>query len=261
MILRKIEKLFYYIIKLFKYEKNYFKTKQDEIFLRNKLNRNLGVKIYKKLVDENNDLESKPTSEHKYIFSALSECKNYNIKKILEIGTFDGKNALLLSKLFPDSKIQTIDLPKETEQFRNTYNRDNKEYLQKFVKSRNHLLANANNIELIEINSINLVNKKKELYDLIWIDGAHGSPVVVIDIINALRLSNSDGLIFCDDVHIKPLVKQDPDYYSNASFETIKALREEKLIEYDLFLKRVAISYNYYPKGRKFIAVIKKLST
>ena len=50
-------------------------------------------------------------SEHQYIFSALSQNNNFNFNKILEIGSYDGKNALLLSKLFPNSKIKTLDLP------------------------------------------------------------------------------------------------------------------------------------------------------
>ena len=103
-----------------------------------------------------------------------------------------------------------------------------------------------------------MVNEKKK-FDLIWIDGAHGSPVVVIDIINSLRLSNLNSWIFCDDVYVKTLKKQDSNYFSNASFETLNVLREEKLIEFDLFFKRVKNIYNYYPKEKKFIALIKKI--
>ena len=110
---------------------------------------------------------------------------------------------------------------------------------------------------MIETNSINLI-KEEQPFDLIWIDGAHGAPIVIFDIINALRLCNPKGLIFCDDVYVKPLQKQDANYYSNASFETLKVLESEKLIHYDLFLKRIENKYNYYPKDKKFIALIKK---
>ena len=93
-------------------------------------------------------------SEHQYIFSALSQNKNFTFNRILEIGTYDGKNALLLSKLFPKSKIKTLDLPFNTNQFMNTYKRNNYETLNKFVKSRNELLANVKNIELLEITQL-----------------------------------------------------------------------------------------------------------
>ena len=39
------------------------------------------------------------------------------------------------------------------------------------------------------MNSLELINHERT-YDLIWIDGAHGYPMVCIDIINSLRLSD-----------------------------------------------------------------------
>ena len=257
MIVRKIEKLLFLILNLLKNKKNFFKKEQEKIFTRNGLNRDLGKKIYEELLNKNKKINSEMISEHQYIFSALSQNENFTFNRILEIGTYDGKNALLLSKLFPKSKIKTLDLPSNTNQFMNTYKRNNYETLNKFVKSRNELLANVRNIELLEISSINLI-KEEQPFDLIWIDGAHGAPIVIIDIINALRLCSSKGLILCDDVYVKPLQKQDANYYSNASFETLKVLESEKLINYDLFLKRVENKYNYYPKDKKFIAFIKK---
>lgn len=259
MIKRKIEKLLYFIYGFIKYEKNFFEIAQKKIFDQNNLDRNKGIKIFRELINQNKALKSDMNSEHQIIFAALSNNKNYKIENILEIGTYDGKNALLLSKLFPNAKIQTIDLPHETKQFKATYNRKKKEDLEKFVNDRNQLIENQKNIQLIETNSINLVNEKKK-FDLIWVDGAHGSPVVVIDIINSLRLSSLNSLILCDDIHVKTLKKQDPNYFSNASFETLNVLKDEKLIEFDLFFKRVANNYNYYPVEKKFIALIKKTS-
>ena len=63
------------------------------------------------------------SSEHEVLFSSLSLNYNNNIKKILEIGTFDGKNSYLLSLLFKNSKIDTIDLEKNDINFKNSYNR------------------------------------------------------------------------------------------------------------------------------------------
>ena len=44
------------------------------------------------------------SSEHEVFFSSLSLNKSNSINEILEIGTFDGFNALLLSKLFKKKK-------------------------------------------------------------------------------------------------------------------------------------------------------------
>ena len=61
-------------------------------------------------------------SEHLIIFTAIS-LKNHNIKNILEIGTYDGKTSTILSKLFPFSKVTTIDLNDDDPMFVNTYSR------------------------------------------------------------------------------------------------------------------------------------------
>ena len=48
-------------------------------------------------------------------------------------------------------------------------------------------------------------------------------------------------------------------YYSNATIETIKLLASEKIVSYDLFLKRIENKYNYLPQEQKFIGLIKFL--
>ena len=65
------------------------------------------------------------------------------------------------------------------------------------------IIAEENkNINFSPVNSLKLLNYKKK-YDLIWIDGAHGYPVVCIDIINSLHILKENGLILCDDVYLK----------------------------------------------------------
>ena len=61
-------------------------------------------------------------SEHLLLFSAISE-KLTKIK-ILEIGTYDGNNVKILSKLFPQSSITTIDLDENDKNYQ-SYERDN----------------------------------------------------------------------------------------------------------------------------------------
>ena len=124
------------------------------------------------------------SSEHEVIFSSLSLSKK-SFTDILEIGTFDGFNSLLLSNLFPNSNIDTIDLPEIDNKFTNFYNRKNN--ISKFIQDRNIILSKNKNINFSALNSLKLLNFKKK-YDLIWIDGAHGYPVVCIDIINSLHI-------------------------------------------------------------------------
>ena len=49
-------------------------------------------------------------SEHLILISSIS-VSHANIKRVLEIGTHDGRTALILSRLFPDAEIVSIDLP------------------------------------------------------------------------------------------------------------------------------------------------------
>jgi len=123
------------------------------------------------------------TRSYQYIlFASLS--KKYNIKKILEIGTYDGENSYVLSKIFNKAKIDTIDLPEKdiTEgSFGNTIDAIG---LKKHISNRNKNLL-ANNINFIESNSFflpSLDNKKfKDDYDLVFVDGNHLFPEVSWD--------------------------------------------------------------------------------
>ena len=194
------------------------------------------------------------SSEHEIFFSSLS-CKFENkFKKILEIGTFDANNCFLLSQIFKNSEIHTIDLESYSEDFKNTYGRIDK--IKKFEDSRNSNLKKSKNIKFFEMNSIKLCNQNQK-YDLIWIDGAHGYPLVCIDIINSIRLLNDNGLIMCDDVYTNQ-VESDKMYKSIAAYEVLNELQKEKIISFELIYKRLDIKNNSSNRERKFIAIVKK---
>jgi predicted O-methyltransferase YrrM len=106
------------------------------------------------------------------------------------------------------------------------------------------------------MNSLDLINYNQE-FDLIWIDGAHGYPVVCIDIINSLRLINDGGIIMCDDIFINN-IQSDKMYKSTAAFETLNELATEKIIDYKLIYKRLDTINNCNKLNRKFIGVFKK---
>ena len=91
----------------------------------------------------------------------------------------------MLSKIFKDSNIVTIDLPSDHTDFKNFYGRKNN--VQNFITERDKKLDSLDNVKFIEMNSLNLINHN-EIYDLIWIDGAHGYPVGSIDIINSIKI-------------------------------------------------------------------------
>jgi len=242
----------------FYYQKKYdfFLISEEQTYLFKKLNLNRieGLKkieeIKKKFTFLNNDM----SSEHEIIFSSLSAVNN-NVRNILEIGTHNGYNAFLLSKLFPLANITTIDLEKENKSFINYYNRQKLEERNIFIKNRNKILKKSKNIFFKEKDSAKLILDSNK-YDLIWIDGAHGYPMVTIDIINSIKLIKSNGIIMCDDIWILKPDNQDSMYNSIAAYETLNILQNNNILQFDLLYKRLDKYNNSNPK-RKFIAFIK----
>ena len=242
-----------------KYDQNFFEKEQNDIFKYFGLNREEGIKnliLLKKNLNFNL-INSSMSSEHEVFFSSLSLSKNKSITDILEIGTYDGFNALLLSDLFPNSNIDTIDLPENDDDFINFYSRKDK--VDDFVQYRNIILSKNKNINFFPLNSLKLLNHKKK-YDLIWIDGAHGYPMVCIDIINSLHLLKENGLILCDDIFLKlNQINSDKMYHSIASYETLNELKKNNLINFRLIYKRLNPKSNFIESKRKFIAIASKI--
>jgi predicted O-methyltransferase YrrM len=224
----------------------YFSLNLDRMLALNKLNKIL-LDNFSKEYDENNGM----WSEHLLLFSAISISYPQKIKSILEIGTFNGETAFILSKLFPHAKITTIDL-------NNSNLKDIEEYSYAFDSSESHFVSNRDkilklnkNINFIQMNSLNLFNSNDK-YDLIWIDGAHGFPFIAVDLSNALRMVNSDGFILCDDVYTSTS-ENSMITDSMATFITLQKFQEALNLNVTLVPKRLN-------KKIKYVAVVQILS-
>ena len=230
-----------YVKKFPRYKINTFD--QDQIFDEIGLSRSDGLtklnNVLMQYFDENFDETMGMYSEHLVLLSSIS-CQNKSIKNILEIGTFDGKTALILSKIFEDANILTIDLPAKASDFKSTYARQGA--CQTFVENRNKNLENKR-IKFLEANSITLANAE-EKYDLIWVDGAHGYPIVSMDIVNSYRLCRKDGYVLIDDVW-EQVDYSDKYYKSIAAHESLSELKIAKLInDFYLIPKRLGGEWN-----------------
>lgn len=185
-------------------------------------------------------------SEHAILFSAIS-LSQQKIEKILEIGTFQGQTTRLMATLFPNARIETIDLTHEDVIKQDIYAYG--------LPYRNREMQNISNVKFFEMNSLLLANKHDE-YDLIWVDGNHKSPYTISDIVNALRLVADNGYIVCDDVYLrKPLFEKHVD---TSIISIISALEAAGIVSYDLILKRLGKRFNNLIYGRKYIAVVRK---
>ena len=195
-------------------------------------------------------------SEHLIIFAAISQ-ENKIFKNILEIGTFDGKTATILASLFPYSKITTIDLPDKDPTFINSYRR--KDNFANFIKKRNKLISSFKNINFIPMNSLELSltkNTNIPKQDLIWVDGAHGYPIVGADITNAIGLMHKESILMCDDI-LKNTKLNDNLYCSTAGFETLSSFTNANIIKTYFFNKRIGKLFNGINKYISFSKLVK----
>lgn len=256
-IKRRLVLIYNYFRYIKTYSEKYFLIKQQENFKKKKLSRSQGLLILNQLKKKYPQLNSSMTSEHSLIFCSLKHSKK-KIKNILEIGTYDGANSLLLSILFPNSIIDTYDLKKTESSFQNIYGRNNKKSLREFIQTRTKNLKKLKNVNFIEKNSISLIEYNKNKYDLIWIDGAHNFPTIAIDIANSLRLVNKNGIILCDDIIIE--AREYDQYNAKDSLITLNEFELAKMLNFKLFYKRISKEFNAVPKERKYIAFIEKFN-
>ena len=194
-------------------------------------------------------------SIHWVLFSCLSLA--YDIKNILEIGTFDGETAHIMSEIFPDGNITTLDLPDDDPILASSYQRVDPHRLKAFKEIQGKNVQHPR-IEFVQANSFfapKLVDKK---FDLIWIDGGHLYPEVAWDICNAYHLCNPDGWIMCDDVipHMKGVRDE---YVSPDSYFVLEYIRQRTGEEVVYFLKREGAEWSANPYKRKYVSLMRKL--
>ena len=84
--------------------------------------------------------------------------------------------------------------------------------------------------------------------------------MVCIDIINSLHILKENGLILCDDVHVRlNQSNSDTMYSSIATYETLNELKKQNLINFRLVYKKLIARYNCVENTRKFVAIVSKV--
>lgn len=200
------------------------------------------------------DHRSGTDSVHWLLFAAIS-LSGRPIRRILEIGTFRGKTAWLLARLFSQASITTVDLPEHDPILRATYGREKGEAYREYLEKRAEHLADPR-IELIELNSFFLPEKVSPGFDLLWMDGGHNWPEVGWDLCNAWHLARSGGIIMCDDVMTDP--RAGDSFGRDQSHRAIAYLADRAGIEPVYFLKRENPAWSAMPHKRKFVAYFEK---
>lgn len=144
--------------------------------------------------------------------------KQYNCKNILEIGTFGGGTAYLLSKELPDCNVTTIDINQFEEYFKNSQN----DHVFKSIKGwypdieikTDSILKVQKIYQELDPSIVfivgNLYDLKIKRYDFVIIDGDH-SPYELIKNLNFIFYNIKKGIIVVDDCvypHIQKICKK-----------------------------------------------------
>jgi predicted O-methyltransferase YrrM len=227
------------------------------VFAELGLTRQEGLAAVANVLAAHPDLAGSMQSEHHTLFGAIS--RKQEAKRILEIGTYDGKGAALLAYLFPAAHVETIDLPDDHAAFVGSYRRQNEVQRRTFIAERDERLRRLRNVTFVQTSSVALSTQQPENYDLIWVDGDHGYPIVAIDVVNAVRLIKSSGFVLCDDVrktgqdHVESNI-----YGSTGAYQTLCALQDAGSVRFSLVQKRLDAKSNADAQRRKFIAVCRR---
>jgi hypothetical protein len=107
---------------------------QNSLFSEWSLSRRDGLAAVERVLAAHPELSGSMQSEHYVLFGAISESRKP--KRILEIGTFDGRGAGVLAALFPAARIDTLDLPDDHAAFKESYKRKDAAVRLNFIRKR-----------------------------------------------------------------------------------------------------------------------------
>ncbi len=141
-------------IALKEYDSQLYLARQEEIFSKLGLDYRSAKKRVTDIYISQTQFNEAMSSEHHVLFAALA--KQGSIENILEIGTFNGINAAFMAHLYPASQITTMDLPNDDSIFTNTYNRQADSSRLEFIKKRDDLLGQFDNVHFVQKNSLSL---------------------------------------------------------------------------------------------------------
>lgn len=201
-------------------------------------------------------------SQHYELVAAIGQA--IKAKRILEIGTADASFTSFVARAFPDSLVETIDLPVNDQRFWNAT--DDESSINKAVSSdsvsespelrvRNENLRSSPNIVFREMNSLELSRFEDHKYDLIWVDGDHTFPVVACDFANAVRLLEIGGVMMCDDIYLTGGRKGK--WGSQETLKVLDAFEKAKMTKTSFVLKSIRPERNFSTRVKKHLAVVK----
>ena len=233
-------------------------SEQNEVFLSLGLDRGKGLNKLNSVLEDIYGVSYSEKrgmwSEHLLVFAVIATSDRV-VSSILEIGTFNGETARILSALIPSNQILIIDV---------TFSEIKKSKIYEYETENSQLILKRNKhlkvlpgVEFLAKNSLMLVNTATS-FDLIWIDGNHSYPIAAIDIAQAVRMLNQDSVGICDDVYLGAREGQ-IDGRSKVLIETLKSLNSAGLISYNLVSKRIGWYFKFPAFNKKYLGIFQQV--
>lgn len=243
-----------------KFDVGPYVAEQTEIFNRLGLSYESALSLTKKVLGSR---FSEDLSQHYVLAAALVSQKG--LRSILEIGTQTGNFSVFLAQCDPRVRVTTIDLPSSASRFDNAKIHDgdasentNVPARQELIIERNKRLSRFPNVSFKEMNSIELTTKEAS-FDLVFVDGDHTFPVVVIDAMNAIRMTKESGWIIFDD--LRPLDGAISVFGGSETTILLEVLESAQILETFRLHKRLTAHRLFDSKHRKQIALARTKST
>jgi len=170
---------------------NYIKN-----FLPNYKTKKKSLNIEEKIYTNFHSINKK----EKWFCNNLNFLSNYfdkinNIRKILEIGSYEGRSVIFFLKKFSDSTITCVDTwSGSDEHINHDFNN-----VEKNFDTNTNFYQNNKILKKIKDSSNNFFENNSENFDLIFVDGDHSSNQVKLDIENSWKILNKGGYLILDD--------------------------------------------------------------
>ena len=128
-------------------------------------------------------------------FLSVNFKNTQNIKKILEIGSYEGRSAIFFLKNFSDSNITCVDTWSGSDEHKGI----NFQLIEKNFDFNTSFYQSNNLLIKYKMTSNEFFQKNEKYFDLIYLDGDHSSDQVKIDLINSWNILKKGCYFVLDD--------------------------------------------------------------
>lgn len=174
--------------------KNFIKNFLKNYYERKK-SKNLEKNLYKDFITQDENSNWFCYNLQFLVKNLPSLNSSLRVKKILEIGSFEGRSAIFFLSYFNNSSIDCVDTWEGSDEHnKKIFSKIESNFDQNTLK-----FVKQNKLKKFKQTSDFFFKKNNELYDLIYIDGDHDAAQVSKDLKNSWNCLKNGGVLVLDD--------------------------------------------------------------